>query len=75
MHPPDGFEAFDASPFFEVMGPLFVRRDSPTPTLGLVVAEQHTNRAGTAHGGLLAALADVVLGQGIRATTRERLRS
>lgn len=61
---PPGFEPlFRSSPFLDLLGPLYSRRDEAD---GLVIAArigpQHCNQRGTAHGGLLCTLADVALG-------------
>nr|WP_265170526.1 PaaI family thioesterase [Pseudomonas solani] len=61
---PPGFEPlFRSSPFLDLLGPLYSRRDEEG---GLVIAariqQKHCNLRGTAHGGLLCTLADVALG-------------
>jgi acyl-coenzyme A thioesterase 13 len=70
---PAGFEAFASSPFFASVGPAWIRRDVP-PTVGIRIEPRHCNSGGTAHGGLLAALADLALGQGIRAVAGRSIR-
>ena len=45
-----------------MLGPFFYRRTPSTFVIGLRVQEKHTNARGTAHGGLLLALADIALG-------------
>ena len=64
---PGGFEAFASSPFFALVGPAWIRRGDVPPTFGMRIELRHCNSGGTAHGGLLAALADLALGHGIRA--------
>jgi uncharacterized protein (TIGR00369 family) len=64
---PADFEAFSSSPFFATVGPAWIRRRDVPPTFGIRIEPRHCNSAGTAHGGLLVALADLALGQGIRA--------
>lgn len=71
---PVGFEAFASSPFFATVGPAWIRRSDVPPTFGIRIEPRHCNSAGTAHGGLLAALADLALGQGIRAVAGRSLR-
>lgn len=71
---PDGFEAFDSSPFLTVVGPVWVRRQHVPPTFGIRIEERHTNTVGTAHGAMLVALADLALGHGIRAVAGRNLR-
>ena len=73
-HVPDGFEAFDASPFLAVIGPVWVRRQHVPPAFGIRIEERHTNTTGTAHGAMLVALADLALGHGIRAVAGRNLR-
>ncbi len=52
--------------FMEFAGPLYVRRDAGggRGTSGLLVERRHCNAKDLCHGGMLAALADVVLGIG-----------
>lgn len=66
---PDGYEPlFRSSPFLEAVGPLFMKRGPNGLTIGLRIEERHTNMSGTAHGGLLSTLADLVLGLGAALT-------
>ena len=63
---PEGFERFDtASPFTEVAGPVYIRRDERGFVLGTRVTELHLNRGGRLHGGVVAMLADVVLSRNV----------
>lgn len=51
--------------FMEAAGPLYVRRDGAgRATFGLLVEPRHCNAKDMCHGGMLAALTDVVLGIG-----------
>lgn len=50
------------SPFFNLIGPLLSRRTDQGLELALVIDDRHVNARGLAHGGVLAALADVSLG-------------
>jgi acyl-coenzyme A thioesterase 13 len=50
------------SPFFDLIGPLLSRRDEAGIQFALQIDERHINARGFAHGGVLAALADVALG-------------
>lgn len=61
---PIGFEPlFRSSPFLELLGPLYSRRDEDGGLIIAVrVAQKHCNQRGSAHGGLLCTLADVALG-------------
>ena len=71
---PAGFETFGSSPFLAVVGPVWVRRQDMPPTFGVRIEQRHTNTGGTAHGGFLVALADLALGQGVRAAVGHDLR-
>ena len=50
------------NPFNEMVGPFYERRRGTEVSLGLRIAERHTNSRGICHGGLLATLADLALG-------------
>lgn len=50
------------SPFFDLVGPLLSRRGEDGIQFALGIDERHVNARGSAHGGVLAALADVALG-------------
>lgn len=50
------------SPFFDLIGPLLLRRGQAGPEFALEIDERHANARGVAHGGVLSALADVSLG-------------
>lgn len=61
--PPPGFAPHDrTSPFFDLIGPLWSRQTDSGLELALAIDERHVNARGLAHGGVLAALADVALG-------------
>ena len=61
---PDGFIAYrESSPFLDLIGPLYERDDAHGLAIGLIVLDQHCNRRGFAHGGLLVTLADIALGK------------
>jgi acyl-coenzyme A thioesterase 13 len=73
---PDGFVPYsEPSPFLDRIGPLYERDDANGFALGLLVLDQHCNRRGFAHGGLLVTLADITLGKTgeRRSTPRARL--
>ncbi len=60
---PPGFEPlFRTSPFLDATGPYFYKPLDEGFVVGLRIAEKHANAQGTAHGGLLATLADIALG-------------
>ena len=50
------------SPFLDLVGPLLHRRSEDGIEFALRIDERHLNNRGSAHGGVLAALADVALG-------------
>lgn len=61
---PEGFSAYaESSPFLDRIGPFFQRESGSTLTLAARVLPHHCNNKGFAHGGLLAALADISLGK------------
>ena len=58
-----GYEPFQfSSPFLDLVGPLYANQSNSGLRIGIRIEERHCNRRGTAHGGLLASLADIVLG-------------
>lgn len=60
---PEGFEPiFRSSPFLDMCGPMFYKRDGQTLVFGMRIVEKHTNSRGFAHGGLLTTLCDIALG-------------
>lgn len=50
--------------FLKATGPIYVKREDGHSIFGLLVEEQHCNGKDMCHGGMLATLADVVLGIG-----------
>lgn len=71
--PPEGFGPLPpASPFNDLVGPLYERRAEDTVALGLRVDEKHCNSRGFCHGGVLATLADLALGYALMAKTGSR---
>jgi acyl-coenzyme A thioesterase 13 len=62
--PPPGFELlFRTSPFLDLLGPFFHRKESDgTFVVGLRILPKHANARGTAHGGLLMTLLDIAIG-------------
>lgn len=60
---PEGFELFTrASPLMDPWRPLYARAAPDRIVLGVHLREPHTNSRATAHGGLIAALADQAMG-------------
>jgi uncharacterized protein (TIGR00369 family) len=67
---PPGFAKLDpTSPFHELVGPLYEKRDGGTVTIGFVVAEKHKNRSGIVHGGMICTLADFAMGHAAHLAT------
>ena len=63
---PEGFEAVKAgTPFVDLAGPFFFKEADGVLVIGLLLEDKHCNSAGTAHGGLIATMADVALGNAI----------
>jgi acyl-coenzyme A thioesterase 13 len=61
--PLDGFSPHErSSPYLDHIGPVLSRRTDNTIEFALTIDERHVNARGFAHGGVLAALADVALG-------------
>jgi uncharacterized protein (TIGR00369 family) len=60
---PAGFELFTRpSPLLDAWRPIYARAEPDRLILGLFLREVHTNSRATAHGGLIAALADQAMG-------------
>ena len=60
---PPGFEILKpTSPFHELVGPLYEKRDGGVLVIGMLVAEKHRNRRGIVHGGMICTLADFAMG-------------
>jgi uncharacterized protein (TIGR00369 family) len=62
---PADFEPINASPFTDLVGPLYMNTSGELPVLAVQVSSQHANRRGRAHGGLLMTLADVALSRAV----------
>jgi|ERR1044072_430868 uncharacterized protein (TIGR00369 family) len=60
---PDGFIPLNRpSPFIYTVGPVYLKKAGEYATIGLRIDDKHANARGIAHGGVLAALADIALG-------------
>ena len=60
---PEGFgPLFRTSPLLDALGPFYGKGAGADLTIGLRVAEKHTNSRGGVHGGVLATIGDVALG-------------
>ena len=67
---PPGFKLLEStSPFHELVGPFFARRDGATLIIGMRVAKKHINRRGAVHGGMICTLVDFAMGQAASAMT------
>lgn len=53
---------FRSSPFLDLLGLFYYRKNAEGFTIGIRVEEKHINARGLGHGGLFMALADVALG-------------
>jgi uncharacterized protein (TIGR00369 family) len=64
---PAGFERLDAiSPFHDLVGPLYLRREADAFSVGMIVAEKHLNSRGIVHGGMICTLVDFAMGYAAR---------
>jgi acyl-coenzyme A thioesterase 13 len=60
---PDGFEPILLeSPFLELVGPFYYKREGNRLIVGMRVTKKHCNSMGFAHGGLLSTLGDLAIG-------------
>jgi uncharacterized protein (TIGR00369 family) len=61
---PEGFALLPStSPFHELVGPLYAKREGSRISIGMIVQDKHRNRHGSVHGGMIAMLADFAMGQ------------
>lgn len=69
---PEGFRWLDLnrSLFLETNGPFYVRRAGDEVAIGMRVEKRHCNSAGTLHGGMMGAFADVTLTVGANILAR-----
>jgi acyl-coenzyme A thioesterase 13 len=58
-----------SSPFNELVGPFYAKRDGATLALGMVVEPKHQNSRGIVHGGMICTLIDFALGYAARYAT------
>src|SRR5438105_2917282 len=67
---PDGFTRLEStSPFHELVGPFYAKREGATLIIGMPVAKKHINRRGIVHGGMICTLVDFTMGEAARSTT------
>jgi len=57
------------SPFNELAGPFYVKRDDTTFTIGMLVEPKHQNSRGIVHGGMICTLIDFAMGYAARYVT------
>lgn len=68
---PQRFKLFSrSSPFTEVNGPFYFKEGEGGLIFGLRIEARHCNSAGTVHGGLIATLCDLALGNNIGLASR-----
>jgi len=71
---PEGFLPVETTgPFMATLGPLYYRPLVSGLIVALRIAEQHLNRRGIAHGGLLVTLADSAMGMNLARAREPRL--
>jgi acyl-coenzyme A thioesterase 13 len=67
---PPGFVPIGpTSPFHELAGPFYVKRDGTTLAVGMVVEPKHQNSRGIVHGGMICTLIDFAMGYAARYVT------
>lgn len=71
MQLPEGYKpTVREAPFWDLTGPYYEKDcEDGTRYVGLRIEERHGNVRGTAHGGLIATLADIALGYNIACAT------
>lgn len=64
---PGGFAPIKSeNPFGKLVGPLYEKKEADgTWARGFLAREEHANRAGVVHGGMLMTFADIVLSQAV----------
>lgn len=68
---PQRFKLFSrSSPFTEVNGPFYFKEENGRLTYGLRIEARHCNSGGMVHGGLIATLCDLALGNNIGLASR-----
>ena len=60
---PTGFTPlFRSSPFLDLLGPLYNKKNDATLVIGFRAEQKHCNARETVHGGVFSSIADVALG-------------
>jgi len=67
--PPGFVPVGPTSPFNELVGPFYVKREGATLAVGLSVEAKHQNHRGIVHGGMICTLIDYALGYAARHAT------
>lgn len=68
---PEGFGPISrTSPFTELIGPIYEKRDGSGLIIGMVAGEKHCNARGMVHGGMLGTLADIAMGYSAVSSTK-----
>lgn len=62
------------SPFNDLVGPLYMRREQGHVTIGLRIADKHRNRRDIVHGGMICTLADFAMGMACSLAREPELR-
>ena len=66
MEIPNGFHPVKSgTPFADFAGPFYFKEEGNVVAIGIIVEPKHCNSAGTAHGGMIATMADMALGNSI----------
>ncbi len=74
QQPPEGFVPVESTgPFMATLGPLYYRPVEGGVIIALRIAENHLNRRGIAHGGMLVTLADSAMGMNLARAREPRL--
>ncbi len=61
--PAEGFEPiFRSSPFLDLLGPIYNKKNDNALVIGLQVEQKHCNARNLLHGGVFSSLADIALG-------------
>lgn len=60
--PPGYAPIFRSSPFIDLIGPVYCRKEDNGWRLGLRAEDRHCNQRGMVHGGVFSSLADIALG-------------
>lgn len=72
---PPGFAPLErVSPFNDLVGPLYLKRERGDVTIGLRVADKHRNRRDIVHGGMICTLADFAMGMACSLAREPELR-